>query len=85
MYCATLVFCLRKDLCRGIAHSEAFVSHHELALQTAFFEPNKEVFQAFCILFHAFRGFDDLMVTVLTHADCHQNTEIFELSTPNFA
>ena len=83
MYCTTLVFCLRKDLCHGIAHSEAFVSHHELyALQTAFFEPNKEDFPAPCVLFHAFCGSDDLTVTVLIHADCHRNADVFKLSTP---
>ena len=52
------------------------------ALQTAFFEPDKEAFPAFCIFFHAFHGSDDLTVTVLIHADCHQNADIFKLSAP---
>ena len=83
MHRTTLVFCLRKDLCHGIAHSEAFVSHDEpYTLQTAFFEPDKEAFPAFCIFLHAFRSSDDLTVTVLIHADCHQNADIFKLSAP---
>ena len=83
MHGTALVFRLRKDLCHGIAHSEAFVPDYELyTIKPAFFQPYKEAFPAFGILLHALCGTDDLTVTVLLNSYGNQDTVVFKLSAP---
>ena len=83
MYGTALVFRLRKDLCDGVAHAEAFVSDNEFdAVKPAFFQPYKEAFPAFGILLHAFGSTDDLTVSVLVNSYGDKDADIFKLSAP---
>ena len=83
MYSASLIACIRKNFRDAFQHAEAFVSNDEAnALQTSFFEPDKEVFPAFMILFHAFSGAENLAETFIVYADCHKDGYILDFSAP---
>ena len=83
MDCATLVFGVRKHFSHSFQHTQALVPNNEFhAVQSSAFEPLKEIHPTGLVFFHTLGSAQNFTVSVLIHRNCHQNRNIFILSTP---
>lgn len=64
MHRTTLIFCIREDLADSFDHPKGLVSNNKFnAIQTALFEPYKEVIPTFDVFLKAFGSADDFAVS----------------------